>query len=240
MSQNVIDLEALANAARNYPLFQKVQRNEQEYNSNEILDALVVLGKKRREKFTIDEENRSAYESAAKWLAGDHSMLAIDPDDGTQIAGDINLGLYVGGITGSGKSWLLELLSTLGAMLGIRCTVASKELMLTYGSIQASSIVTEYTTTGYDVIKHYATQPILCIQDFGAEQQEALYMGNRVNVIGQILEMRGDRSDLLTIISSNLRMDGDKLKTIYGDRVASRLKEMCNYLIVSNLDRRTI
>ena len=84
----------------------------------------------------------------------------------------------------------------------------------------------------------YKTAPMLCIQDLGNEPQEALYMGNRLDVARYIIEYRGDAHAELTFITSNLRMGGDILKERYGDRVASRLMEMCNYYEIKGKDRR--
>ena len=53
-----------------------------------------------------------------------------------------------------------------------------------------------------------------------------------------LIEYRGDRSDCLTLITSNLKLGGDKLLNRYGDRVASRLSEMCNYFEIRGADRR--
>ena len=82
--------------------------------------------------------------------------------------------------------------------------------------------------------------PIICIQDLGSEQMESLYMGNRENVIRRMIEYRGDRTDMLTLITSNLPMAHQKLEEKYGDRVVSRLNEMCNYLEIKGKDRRML
>ena len=79
---------------------------------------------------------------------------------------------------------------------------------------------------------------MLGIQDFGQEPAESLYMGNRLDVIRQLVEYRGDCSDELTFITTNLKMGGEKLIQRYGDRVASRLNQMCNNLEIKGLDRR--
>jgi len=67
-----------------------------------------------------------------------------------------------------------------------------------------------------------------------------LYMGNRINVMRRILEYRGDQSDQITLITSNLPYNSKKFVELYGDRVASRLNEMCNYFEITGKDRRKI
>lgn len=56
----------------------------------------------------------------------------------------------------------------------------------------------------------------------------------------QLIEYRGDKPDQLTLITSNLKLGGQKLLDRYGDRVASRLHEMCNYFEIKGKDRRKL
>ena len=76
------------------------------------------------------------------------------------------------------------------------------------------------------------------MQDFGSEAKETLYMGNRINVMQQIIESRGDRNFLVTLLSSNLPLTHQLLMEKYGGRVVSRLTEMCNYIELKGIDRR--
>ena len=81
---------------------------------------------------------------------------------------------------------------------------------------------------------------IIGFQDLGSEPIESLYMGNRINVMRRILEYRGDQSDQITLITSNLPYNSKKFVELYGDRVASRLNEMCNYFEITGKDRRKL
>lgn len=81
-------------------------------------------------------------------------------------------------------------------------------------------------------------QHVIGIHDVGTEQMETLYMGNRIPVIRTILEYRGDRSDMITFVTSNLAIGSKKLGEYYGDRVESRLREMFNYIEIRGIDRR--
>ena len=101
---------------------------------------------------------------------------------------------------------------------------------------RADVICQEYASTG-DIAK-FRSAPILGIQDLGQEPREVLYMGNRQNALQQLLEYRGDCDGKLTLITSNLRISSERLRNDYGDRVQSRLCEMCNYLEIKGKDRR--
>ena len=65
-------------------------------------------------------------------------------------------------------------------------------------------------------------------------------MGNRINVLRQILEYRGDQTDKITLITSNLPMNHKRFIDRYEDRVSSRLNEMCNYFEIKGKDRRKL
>ena len=76
----------------------------------------------------------------------------------------------------------------------------------------------------------------LCIQDLGNEPSEVMYMGNRRRVLRSVLEARGDMYDRLTLISSNF--PPERLGEVYGQRVASRIRQMCNPIYLGGSDRR--
>ena len=105
---------------------------------------------------------------------------------------------------------------------------------------RSDTICEEFTEKGS--IDKYKKRAILGIQDLGSSSEpiESLYMGNRMGVIQQLLEYRGDFTDKITLITSNLPMSHKVLIDRYGDRVASRLNEMCNYFEIKGKDRRKI
>ena len=107
---------------------------------------------------------------------------------------------------------------------------------LSWAITRADEVCQEYVANGE--IQRYKQRAMIGIQDLGQEPKEVLYMGNRLNVLQQLLEYRGDRTDQLTLITSNLRISSDTLKRDYGDRVQSRLVEMCNYFEIKGRDRR--
>ena len=79
---------------------------------------------------------------------------------------------------------------------------------------------------------------VLAVQDFGSEPAESAYMGNKINVMKAIVEYRGDRADMITHFTSNLSLTGTRIGDMYGDRVSSRLRQMCNVYILKGKDRR--
>lgn len=196
-----------------------------------------AIGKQRNPNFTIDAENRFAYENFVRWLHVDKSMQALSPEDRQIVAGDPTKGIYIAGNTGSGKSWCMEIMSIYANIFGFQIRFGNRESTIRWTTARAEEIVASYlATTSIDEFKKC---DILCIQDFGAEPLEAVAMGNRQNVLRTLLEHRGDYCDrCLTLISSNYSLRNPALVESYGERVVSRLRQMCNYFEIKGRDRR--
>ncbi len=209
---------------------------------DEALKIIEAVGKTRNPRFVIDDENRFTYENFIKWCHGDSSMMCIDPETGKKIRGDLWRGIYIAGNTGSGKSWCLEIMREYAIACRFQILFPDyeqdKRENLAWSCVRAKDICEYYTENGD--IKTFKNRKILAIQDFGSEPLEALYMGNREDIIRQLIEYRGDQSNLLTLITSNMKLSGDKLRERYGDRVESRLHEMCNYFEIKGKDRRKL
>lgn len=193
------------------------------------------------EGFIYGQNNRFAYTNAFAWLFSQECMQAIDPTTDNVIKGDLSKGLYIFGGVGTGKTTLIDFIGSLSKAYGI--SFASDELVVGMSSeaLHAGEVVDSYVR-GDETYVRLKRRPIVIINDLGTEPLEALYMGNRQNVLASILEARGDRPELLTIITSNIPICAPKgnqsIQTLYGDRVASRLREMCNYLPLFGDDLR--
>lgn len=218
-------------------LFQKIERFHRPlYNIENGLEVVEAIGKMRNLKFIIDNENRFVYENLIRWVHADPEFKCIDPFTKKITKGRLDKGIYVSGNTGSGKSWALEIMSAYSSIDNNFFIVNGKNERLQWPSIRTDSMCEDYTTTG--TIEKYKKMSIIGIQDLGAEPPESLFMGNRQNVLQQILESRGDQTNLLTMITSNLPLNHEALIRRYHDRVASRLNEMCNYFELIGSDRR--
>lgn len=211
------------------------------YDIENALKIVEAIGKSRDRKFVIDAENRFTYENFIKWCHCDTTMKQIHPDTGEIVPGDLYAGIYIGGTTGSGKSWCLEIMRAYASALGFKITIPvtydkDDSRTLWWRIVRADEICEKFAEEGN--ISELKKTPILAIQDFGQEQEESLYMGNRVDAVRQLIEYRGDLTNELTLITSNLPMASDRLVSRYGDRVASRLRQMCNNLVIKGKDRR--
>lgn len=235
----MLDLERLRQFIEVRGCFPRLERKSiLPYDRQNALQAVMTIGRARSPHFVLDEENRFAYENFIKWCHADPTMQALDPITGSVVAGDLKRGIYIAGNTGTGKSWCLEVMLVYAQAWGFKVSLGqdAETRSLQWALHRADDICHDYMTRGE--IQRFKQLPLLGIQDLGQEPKEMLYMGNRQNVLQQLLEWRGDRSDQLTLITSNLRISSETLKRNYGDRVQSRLMEMCNYFEIKGRDRR--
>lgn len=211
-----------------------------EFDTGAALRIVEAIGKARSPKFTIDNDNRFAYENFIRWCHGDPSMECIDPGTKSIVNGRLKRGIYIAGNTGTGKSWCLEIMLAYCIACGFKIKFVDDSVprQLSWNNCRSDEICDAFAATG--TLNVYKRLSIIGLQDLGSEPQESVYMGNRLDAIRQLIEYRGDRTDEITFITSNMKINGDKLAKRYGDRVASRLCEMCNYLEIRGTDRRKI
>lgn len=234
-----ISMSAIFDKISQRGLFQSIKRYPYlPYNMNMALQVVDAIGKKRNPKFRIDKENQFTYENMIRWVHGDPEMKCLNPDTKEIIPGRLNAGIYIAGNTGSGKSWVLEIMAAYSLIDNVQVTVGDTQRCLYWGNVRTDAICDEYTADGS--FERFKKMNIVGIQDLGAEPAESMYMGNRVNVMRQILEYRGDQTDQITLITSNLPMNHKRFIELYEDRVSSRLNEMCNYFEIKGQDRRKL
>lgn len=234
------DVGRILNAIRQRGMFQGFKRYAYQYDLDAALQIVEAIGKARNPRFVIDDENRFAYTNFIKWCHGDASIQAINPETRQIVSGNLKKGIFIAGNTGSGKSWCLEIMLAYSAAwrFGILFPDDTEPRPLYWQIERSDAICDKFAETGSVI--DLKKRPMLGIQDLGQEPQESLYMGNRVDVVRQLIEYRGDRCDELTFVTSNMKLGGDVLMNRYGDRVASRLMEMCNYYEIKGKDRRKI
>ena len=231
-------INQVLNRIGNRGLFQGITRYVYaDYDMQESLAIVEAIGKSRNPAFVIDDENRFTYENMIRWCHCDTKMQAIDPVTKKVIPGGLKKGIYIAGNTGTGKSWCLEVMAAYAMAFGFVITLGETEKrMLYWDNVRADDICEEYAANG--TFQKFKTRNIYGIQALGSEPAESVYMGNRIEVLRQLLEYRGDRTDQVTLFTSNLPMNHKILVDRYGDRVSSRLSAMCNYFEIRGKDRR--
>lgn len=233
------NLDSILQRIQERGLFQGIQRFQYlKYDMEMAFELVEAIGKKKNTKFCIDDENRFTYENLIRWCHCDTNMKCIDPETKAIVPGNLKSGIYIAGNTGSGKSWALEVMAAYAMAWNFQIELGESQRCLYWGNVRTDVMCDEYTEKG--TFDRFKKMSILGIQDLGAEPMESMYMGNRVSVLRQILEYRGDRTDQMTLITSNLPMSHKTFLERYDGRVASRLREMCNYFEIKGKDRRKI
>lgn len=206
-----------------------------QYDERDLKEFLLSLGKQMvGDSFVIDQRNSMVYDNFRKWCDGNSDFKAINPVTHQWEKGDLHKGIYIAGPTGTGKSVCTNILRRYVDVLSVQIIVnRDRKEDLTWKSYRADEICQIFMKTGD--LSPFLTERCLCIQDIFSEPEQTIYMGNKVEVIRNILEYRGDRKDLITIITANDDFFSDFR---YGDRARSRLFEMCNYYEMLGKDRR--
>jgi len=177
--------------------------------------------------FQLDAHNEPIYRRLLAYFTADEAtQAALDLDPGK--------GILLLGPVGCGKT------------AALRCF--ERNARAPYRIVPARDVARRFLTEGFAVLDRYGAQAFssrsygsghgpdhrhpltYCFDDLGVEQNARLY-GNECNVLAEILLDRYDRfvtHRMRTHLTSNL--NAPELETLYGDRLRSRLREMCNVL----------
>ena len=138
---------------------------------------------------------------------------------------DLRKGILLAGPIGSGKTSLMNLMKHL-------TPIEYKFYVKT-----CREIGFEFIQEGYHIIHKYSIGKLyqseartICFDDLGIENN-LKYFGNDCNVMAEILLSRYDiyiSKNIRTHLTTNL--SASEIETIYGNRVRSRLRSMCNLI----------
>ena len=234
--ENYNELAKMIVSKRN---FNVVNRKRYAGGVNLVELAKAVGNEFTRGRFVINDDNRFVYENCLNWLSG-NPFKAVDPDTKEIIDGTCYKGLYIAGNCGSGKSLLLRILSAIAGYYNVYYEFGTEKIPLSWAENRADDICNGFIMQGAENIVKLRSANVLCINDFGTGAAEQIYMGNRMNIIKQLIEARADLDGKFTIISSNFSINNPTIREQYGDRVVSRLRDMCNYFELKGCDFRNI
>lgn len=216
--------------------FRNFERGKKDVDITKELSVVSEIGKAIEPKFKILPINRFFYENMILWANG-NDFKCLNPISSKEIiSGRLNKGFFIGGYTGSGKSLALDITAAYCQYLGVTTTVDGDSMDMIWRNYRASQICNYYEKEG--ALEEFIDMPIIGLQDVGTDNTESVYMGTRKNVIRTIIEQRGDERNKMTFITSNYPLYYKSIKEMYGDRVLSRLVDMCNYYEITGVDFR--
>ena len=142
---------------------------------------------------------------------------------------DLRKGLFLSGKTGVGKTVHMKLVRQFMSYNERFKMKSCQQLALEYMDL-GSQILTQYGRNYVDHVDHNTINQTYCFDDIGTED-EVKHYGTQTNVLGQIILMRYELFQgrrVLTHFTSNLT--APQIEKYYGERVRSRLREMCNWI----------
>jgi DNA replication protein DnaC len=190
----------------------------------------------------LEKKGVELYGNHFKILENDHPIIyrliayfLKDEPTCFQFNIDLNKGILLSGPVGCGKTTLMNLMKHL--------TTADHKFFVK----PCRDISFEFIHDGYQIIHKYSKGTLyesepktICFDDLGTENN-LRYYGNECNVMAEILLSRYDiftTKKIQTHITTNL--SASEIETHYGNRVRSRLRELCNLVAYdrSSIDKR--
>lgn len=104
-----------------------------------------------------------------------------------------------------------------------------------------------YQEEGIEGLKRFAgissssgePQKAFCFDDLGCEPTSSKYMGNEMNVMQRIILSRYEKKIPFNYTHFTSNLSSDEISELYGIRTKSRLREMCNVIVLPGEDRRS-
>ncbi len=140
---------------------------------------------------------------------------------------DTNTGAIVHGNTGTGKTFLFQILNR----------IISRDDVLHFRIVSAIDAVLEFNIDGHEYFRTNQNRDVL-YDDLGAEDK-GMHFGDRVEVFERLIQKRYDlwkSNGVRTFFTTNL--SGAEIEKRYGTRVTGRIGEMCTKFILNDGDKR--
>ena len=200
-----------------------------ELSFNDQYQRFVRYAQQRAPNFTVDVTSRPVVTALLAYFLQNRVQCQ---EQGISL----QKGLFLMGSIGCGKTPLMQLFAE-GLQNGSHFRVITARDVTRQFLREGYSVIDRYGASSFRT-KHLGYGPVLqydqpltyCFDDIGAEAATKRY-GNDCNVIAEVLLDRYDQfvqRGMITHLTTNL--DAEALEDYYGDRVRSRLREMCNLI----------
>lgn len=151
---------------------------------------------------------------------------------------DLRKGILLSGTVGNGKTTMMRLFAVnQRQVFWLKSASDIANTWLKAGEEAISAYYEPHQLPVNDIDNFYQPYAALCLDDCGTEDVKN-HFGNRVNVIGQIIEERYFKGATGPWLHMTTNLNSDQLKEFYGPRVISRLREIVNLIELKGEDRR--
>jgi hypothetical protein len=234
-------------------VFQKIKASSQSirrfeyrpYSMRKALKVFYEIGKSMYPDFVIDDDNIEVFKNLIRWVHActekpTEHFIVQDPKSREKIPGSFTKGIYLAGPTGAGKTAAIDVMKEYAKIDSVQLLMNGSLIAINPRIYRTDDVCETYSQTG--TIQAIKNARFVVFHDIASdsEPEESVFMGNRLKVMQNIIESRGDKKDLLTFFTSNVPFVNPIFQERYGDRVVSRMYKMCNYMELKGKDRRKL
>lgn len=227
---------------------QKENENRQKLTAKTTYNIVNGLMRLRMEKifspsFMLDQYNEYLYEMLCHYFGEDPEFTKKSEFVSlAQAAGVVNpsleKGIFLAGNFGVGKTAIMRLFSKNQR----QCYEIknAKDIAIEYkqgGENEMGKYVVKTKAAFEDPSVFYQKNIGICIDDLGTEDIKSNY-GDKKNVIGDIIEQKYSQQTCGIFFHASTNLTAEQLKSYYGERVTSRMREIFNFIEVKGTDRR--
>lgn len=187
--------------------------------------------KENEPSFAIDDANREVFEALCLYFSNDQRFEERGH-------GSLKKGLFLTGDVGVGKTLMMQAFS-----LNKRACfkVANVDLVVFgYQNNGIDGVMKYYSNYNFETKYQYFFQDRIgtCFDDLGIEEVTSNHFGNEMNVLEKIILIRYENKIPFHFTHFTSNFDAKVIQERYGTRVRSRLREMCNMIVLKGADRR--
>lgn len=134
-------------------------------------------------------------------------------------------GALILGNVGSGKTFVMDIL----------LRVIHNQDTKKFSKVNAIDLITDFNMYGHDVFKKYDRKNVF-FDDLGAETK-GKYYGENMEAFEKLIQIRyNDYRDFGVVTHFTTNLNKKQMLERYGERIISRLKEMCEIIILDGKD----
>ena len=196
----------------------------------------------RLAEFVLDKDNSAVFDLLCYYFIGDENNFIINADKLGVKNPSLKKGILMPGVYGCGKTMMMRLFNKNAR----QCFIIrrAKDIAEEYSYSKEKKISDEYVYLFDNAAAGLSSNDVfnqkysgLCIDEVGGEEVKNNY-GNKANVIGDLIEQRYSMGFTGVYLHGTTNLTAKQLESHYGGRVASRMREIFNFIQLPGGDRR--